>query len=199
MRGELGEIEFSHEVNGIKYYKSYLSIERDSGTVDVVPVIFREHIAKTVENNSPVEITGEFRSRNYLGKDGKKHLQLYVYAQSAETMSAEIYTNDLSLTGYICSKRQVRVTPMGRTICDFSLAVNRPNWISDYIPCIAWGSAAEHISDNLPVGTLMTLKARIQSREYDKIYPDGTKETKVAYEASVSEFTVIEDDAEVKQ
>jgi hypothetical protein len=201
MRGRLGEIEYSHSLREIKFYKSILGVMRTSGIFDFIPIVFHEQIKNSIGNSEFVEVAGEFRSRNFLGDDGKTHLQLYVYVKSAEKteLGFDDSINELTIAGYLCNKGQLRETPKGRVICDFFLAAPRSNGITDYIPCIAWESNAGFIDCGLAVGALLTCKARIQSREYDKFYPDGTKETKVAYEASVSEIEVIEDGAEVEQ
>lgn len=195
MRGGLGEIGYSHSLREIKFYKSILGVMRTSGIFDFIPIVFHEQIKNSIENSEFVEVTGEFRSRNYIGDDGKTHLQLYVYVKSAEKteLGFDDSINDLVIAGYLCNKGQLRGTPKGRIICDFFLAVPRQNGITDYIPCIAWGNNAGFMDCGLAVGAVLTCKARIQSREYDKFYPDGTSETKVAYEASVSEIGVIED------
>ena len=65
------------------------------------------------------------------------------------------------------------------------LAANRPYGKSDYIPCIIWGRNARFAS-GFEIGTHLRINGRIQSREYTKCYPDGTEETRIAYEVSVS-------------
>ena len=48
----------------------------------------------------------------------------------------------LSLSGTLCKPPSLRATPLGRTICDMILAINRRYGRADYLPCIAWGSLA---------------------------------------------------------
>ncbi|MGN1328022.1 MAG: single-stranded DNA-binding protein, partial [Clostridia bacterium] len=83
-----------------------------------------------------------------------------------------------------------RQTPFGREIADILLAVNRAYSKSDYIPCIAWGRTAR-FCENMEVGTEVKVVGRVQSRQYEKKYEDGTVETKVAYEVSVGSLEVI--------
>ena len=67
------------------------------------------------------------------------------------------------------------------------MVVNRAYNKSDYIPCILWGRNAK-FCQGLGIGTNVRLEGRIQAREYEKKYEDGTAETRVAYEVSVSKF-----------
>ena len=71
------------------------------------------------------------------------------------------------------------------------LAVNRAYNKSDYIPCITWGRNARFCS-KMEVGTEVRVTGRIQSRTYEKKYEDGTSESKVAYEVSISNLEVVE-------
>jgi len=102
-------------------------------------------------------------------------------------------SNEVVLDGFICKKPIYRKTPFGREISDILLAVNRAYNKSDYIPCIAWGRNAR-FCENVPVGTEVRIVGRVQSREYEKKYEDGTVEKKVAYEVSVSSLEIANQD-----
>ena len=102
----------------------------------------------------------------------------------------DIVTNEVVLIGYICKKPVYRQTPFGREIADILLAVNRAYNKSDYIPSIAWGRNAR-FCQNLEVGTEVKIVGRIQSRQYEKKYEDGTVENKVAYEVSIGSLEVV--------
>ena len=67
--------------------------------------------------------------------------------------------------------------------------LNRAYNKSDYIPCIAWGRTAR-FCENLEVGTELRVTGRVQSREYEKKYEDGTVEKRIAYEVSVSNLEI---------
>ncbi len=98
--------------------------------------------------------------------------------------------NKVILDGYICKPTIYRQTPSGRKITDMILAVNSEVDASDFIPCIAWGRNAMYIAD-VPVGTHMKIKGRIQSRKYHKKKEDGTFEERTAYEVSIATLKVI--------
>ena len=92
----------------------------------------------------------------------------------------------VEIWGTICKKPIYRETPLGRAITDMIIASNRErNNKSDYIPCIAWGRAAERMA-NANVGDNVIAKGRLQSREYTKVYDDGRKEVKTTYEVSLN-------------
>ncbi len=91
--------------------------------------------------------------------------------------------NRLELTGTLCKEPSLRVTPLGRTICDMILAVNRRYGRADYLPCITWGSLARRCGD-MGVGDRLQLSGRLQSREYTKVV-EGRQESRTAFEVSV--------------
>ena len=49
------------------------------------------------------------------------------------------------------------------------------------------------------VGTEVKIIGRVQSRQYEKKYEDGTIENKVAYEVSVGSLEVVNQDGEEKK
>ena len=66
------------------------------------------------------------------------------------------------------------------------LAVNRHYGRSDYLPCIAWGIKAKETAQ-WPVGTVVSLTGRVQSRQYVKVI-EGAAVEKTAFEVSVVEI-----------
>ena len=109
-----------------------------------------------------------------------------------ELAKKDTITNEVVLVGYICKKPIYRQTPFGREIADILLAVNRAYNKSDYIPSIAWGRNAR-FCQNLEVGTEVKIVGRIQSRNYEKKYEDGTVIKKVAYEVSVGSLEIVKE------
>ena len=102
------------------------------------------------------------------------------------------------MIGYVCKKPIYRQTPFGREIADVLLAVNRAYNKSDYIPCIAWGRNAR-FCQNMEVGTEVKIIGRVQSRTYEKKHEDGTAETRVAYEVSISSMEVPEKETDSEE
>ena len=168
------ELEYEN-TRGKKFFRMYLNVPRESGTVDIIPVVFRED--KLVDADV-LKMIGEVKTRN---KDG--HLDVYVYAREiAVGNDKEIGTNNININGFFCKDPFFRTTPLGRKICDMLVASNRDHHKSDYIPCICWGSKAEFAGE-LNTGANVSLNGRFQSREYVKRTDEG-EETRIAYEVS---------------
>lgn len=185
-------LELSHEIYGEKFYKFFMEIDRLSGIKDKIPVIISERLidVNNFEIGKLVLLTGQYRSYNQVMENGKSKLILSVFVKEIETeeLDEKIKTvNELVLIGCICKPPIYRKTPLGRDIADVLVAVNRAYNKSDYIPCILWGRNAK-FCQGLGIGTNVRLEGRIQAREYEKKYEDGTSETRVAYEVSVSKF-----------
>jgi len=181
------EFIFSHEVLGEKFFTVYVEVGRTSEAVDLLPVMFSERIINTNENyiNEAISIIGEFRSYNQ-PDTLRNHLILNIFVLGYEWIGDSENINDAALVGFICKPPVYRKTPLGREIADVLLAVNRQYGKSDYIPCICWGRNARY-AESLEVGTRISVKGRIQSREYMK-----DEEKKTAYEFSVSSMEVVE-------
>ena len=190
---------FSHEIYGEKFYIFNISVPRLSGNADVIPVTISERLltAQDIAIGNKLKIDGQFRSYNSYEHE-KNKLILTVFVKDIQFLEeneeenlerTEFVSNEVVLDGFICKKPIYRKTPFGREISDILLAVNRAYNKSDYIPCIAWGRNAR-FCEKVPVGTEVKIIGRVQSREYEKKYEDGTVEKKVAYEVSVSSLEV---------
>ena len=202
------EKKFSHEIYGEKFYTFDLSVPRLSGNADVIPITISERLFRDDELvvDKKVKITGQFRSYNSYENE-KNKLILTVFAKDIEFLpnqeeevvaSKDLISNEVVLIGYICKTPIYRQTPFGREIADILLAVNRAYNKSDYIPCITWGRNARFCS-KMEVGTEVKVTGRVQSRCYEKKHEDGTVEQKVAYEVSISNLEVINQNEDQKE
>ncbi|MTI65134.1 MAG: single-stranded DNA-binding protein [Firmicutes bacterium] len=196
----VSEKEFSHEMYGEGFYSFKIEIPRLSEQVDVLPVTVSERLLVGMElkKEDHVTVEGQLRSYNrYI--NGNNKLILTVFARDVYKPEDEEFQelmkkpNEIFLDGYICKKPVYRTTPFGREITDLLVAVNRPYNKSDYIPCIAWGRNAR-FCEKLRIGDHIKLWGRIQSREYQKKFEDGSVDNKVAYEVSLSKLEYVEDD-----
>ena len=197
------EKRFSHETYGEKFYIFDMEVARLSDTTDIIPVTASERILNdellTIGNK--LVIRGQFRSYNsYVNEKSK--LVLTVFAKDVlteadlseeELEETKRTSNEVTLVGYICKSPIYRQTPFGREIADVLLAVNRAYNKSDYIPTIAWGRNAR-FCQNLAIGTEVKIVGRVQSRNYEKKYEDGTVESRVAYEVSIASLQVVKED-----
>lgn len=191
------EPTFSHEVYGEGFYTFFVQVKRLSDSYDRIPVLVSERLPDFAAfcMGAYVKVEGQFRSYNATGNANSK-LMLTVFAREIaliaepENMKNE---NAITLNGFVCKKPIYRTTPFGREIADILLAVNRTYNKSDYIPCISWGRNAKYCS-NFNVGDHVKVWGRIQSREYQKKFPDGTVENRVAYEISVSKLEIVREE-----
>lgn len=174
---------FSHISHQESFYLFPLAVARLSGNWDVLNIQLPGKLLcqRPPEPGEEVEVTGSLRTFNNRTGTGAR-LVITVLAESV-IPTDEAHANLLNLRGTICRRGEVRRTPLGREICDFTLAVNRRYGRSDYLPCIAWGSVAQRCA-TLGVGSRLELTGRLQSRGYTKQYPDHA-EKRVAYECSV--------------
>ena len=181
---------FSHSGRGESFYTFPLEVARLSGATDKINIIVRDELMESVALNEAEKlcVKGELRSFNNKSGEGAK-LVITVFAKELYLCDDEDL-NEVHLVGTLCKKPNLRMTPMGRDICDLMLAVNRRYGRSDYLPCITWGLKARETAE-WDTGTMVTLDGRIQSRSYVKIV-GGDPVEKTAFEVSVtdiSEFT----------
>lgn len=210
-----GEAAFSHSIArkvdnnnvNIAFCRFTLEIPRLSGVPDSLEVIIPEDTWRDTFNgkgyvpgdDSPkavVEINGRIQSRSHTDADtGKNKLDLFVYAKSIRHMNKDSaavpdyeYLNTVSLEGYICKPPTIRQTPLGRTVADLFIAVNRRRG-SAYVPVILWGGNAINAKD-FNVGDKVRLDGRFQSRQFLKT-ENGEAVTHMAYELSASKVRTL--------
>lgn len=155
-----GEPVFSHENHTRRFDKFPLRVERLSGQNDVPVIVASEALLRVcpVEEGQSLRIVGQLRSFNNKSGQGNR-LVITVFAQSIEPGDGS-YFNRILLSGALCKKPVLRRTPLGRSICDVILAVNRHYGRADYLPCIAWGQTAVQIA-GMDVGERLALEGRV--------------------------------------
>ena len=86
--------------------------------------------------------------------------------------------NRAVLVGRLTKDVDLRKTPNGASVVQFTLAVNRkvkaqgqPD--ADFINCVAWNKTADLMAQYLSKGALIGIEGRIQTRNYDD--RDGKK------------------------
>lgn len=186
-----GDIEYSHSVLDEDFYKFKLNVSRLSGVVDSLPVTVAKKVLDNINlaDGDKISISGQLRSYNKY-QENRARLILTAFAKSIEKQTDEDENpNNVILNGFVCKQPNYRKTPFGREITDVIIAVNRAFNRSDYIPTICWGKNAI-MCKNLPVGTNVIIKGRLQSREYTKRMGEEL-EIRTAYEVSVGEIEEI--------
>lgn len=173
----------SHSNHGETFWTFPLTVSRLSGTADRLNVLVSEQRlnACPLTAGDEVSVRGEVRSFNNRSGQGSR-LVITVLARQLVREEGED-DNRLTLAGVLCKPPVFRCTPLGRTICDMMLAVNRRYGRSDYLPCISWGTLA-HRCAALSVGDSVKLEGRLQSRTYTKNVGDSVEE-RTAFEVSV--------------
>ena len=81
--------------------------------------------------------------------------------------------NRTVLVGRLTKDPELRYTPSGHAVANFTLAVNRPfsnsegNKEADFINVVVWRKTAENVANYLKKGSLVGVDGRLQSRSYD--------------------------------
>ena len=87
--------------------------------------------------------------------------------------------NIVNLLGRLVRDADVKYTPNGKVVAQFTLAVDRPflnqegQREADFIPCVLWGKSAETLANNVSKGQRVLVEGRLQIRSYDA--KDGSK------------------------
>ena len=84
-----------------------------------------------------------------------------------------IVINRVVLVGRLTKDPEVRTTPSGVTVCNFTVACDRPyvkqgeERQADFINCIAWRQTGEFVSKYFVKGNRIALDGSIQTRSWD--------------------------------
>lgn len=86
--------------------------------------------------------------------------------------------NRIMLLGRLTKDPEIRYTPSGACVAQFTLAVDRPytkdgSREADFIPCVTWGKTSETIGNYVHKGQRLLVEGRLQIRSYDA--KDGSK------------------------
>lgn len=81
--------------------------------------------------------------------------------------------NKAFLLGRLTKDPEIRYTPTGKVVCQFTLAVDRPfanqegQREADFINIILWGKSAEQFGNTVRKGQRILVEGRIQTRSYE--------------------------------
>ena len=81
--------------------------------------------------------------------------------------------NKAILIGRLTKDPELRSTPAGRNVCQFSIAVNRTftnangDRETDFINCVVWDKQAENLVKYQKKGNQIAVDGRIQTRNYE--------------------------------
>lgn len=80
--------------------------------------------------------------------------------------------NRVVLIGRLTRDPELRTTTTGKSVCDFSIAVDKRikptdgSPTADFFRVSAWGQTAEYVNNYLHKGRLIAVEGRLQSRKY---------------------------------
>ena len=79
--------------------------------------------------------------------------------------------NIVALTGRLVRDPELRYTPNGTPVANFTIAVNRPTrdgqQDADFLNCVAWNKTAETLAQYQRKGNMIGVEGSLQSRSYD--------------------------------
>jgi single-strand DNA-binding protein len=81
--------------------------------------------------------------------------------------------NRVVLVGRLTKDPELKYTPSGVAVANFTLAVNRPfsnqqgEKETDFINCVVWRKPAENVANYLKKGSLAGVDGRLQTRSYE--------------------------------
>lgn len=81
--------------------------------------------------------------------------------------------NRVVIVGRLTRDPDLRYTPNGVAVANFTVAANRPfknqqgEQEADFINCVVWRAAAENLANYMKKGSMVGVDGRIQTRRYD--------------------------------
>lgn len=101
--------------------------------------------------------------------------------------------NFVVLIGRVVAPPELRYTPGGKAVAQFTMAVDRgrggksENKETDFVPIVVWERLAEICNEYLQKGKLISIQGRLQTRSYET--QDGQK--RKAFEVVASEMQML--------
>jgi len=184
---------FNHEFRGKYFYSSTISVERNNGNEDNIPIIINQRQFEAL----PKDIKGkhyivEAYIRSFDKRIGNSKHKLLVYLYSKFMIEYDDWyniegNNCMYLKGRISKNPYFKTKKSGKQIMEFFVSIERRKGVYDNIPCVAWNETACCIKENLHPGDLVEITGRFQSRIYfKKDFADSLSgEYKETYEVAV--------------
>ena len=104
--------------------------------------------------------------------------------------------NNINLIGRITADVELKQTQNGVSVCQFTLAVDRPKVkdTTDFITCVAWRNTAEFITRYFRKGNKIALTGVLTTRKWQ----DKDGNNRVAYEVLADSVEFCESKGEAK-
>lgn len=87
--------------------------------------------------------------------------------------------NSISLTGRLVADTELKTTPNGKMVTNFTIAVPKDKDTTYFIDCVAWSKTAETINRNIHKGELFGVEGELQTRTYTDNNGKNHKRTEV--------------------
>lgn len=184
----IGKLEapfkYGYEIDGKVFYLSTLLVRRVSGTYDRIPLCISENKLKQFSSDiyeEKVLIEGFIISY----RNVNNNLKVKVRINNMLTMPEHTEdVNLIKLTAELTNNPTVRQTPFGRQIADMGLLIKAGGWMKFFVPAICWGWIAD-MAKEFTKGIKLSVRARFQSREYEKLDEDGNVKKHETFELSI--------------
>ncbi len=75
--------------------------------------------------------------------------------------------NSVSLMGRLTKQPEIKITPTGKSVLSFTVAVNRGQEEVDFINCVAWEKTAEFVTRFFNKGDMVALTGSLRTRNYE--------------------------------
>lgn len=174
----VGHVEYNvHLVEGVNRFK--FCVPRKSGAKDrFIVSVYMESECDLIAFEK-IKIIGYMESKS---ANGKLYVNVAATTIIFETEDDE-GTNEVYLSGELCSDPAIRYTPLGKTILDVIVRIRNSATENYYVPVILWGDDANKAAD-MKAHDIISIKGRFQSRDYNKRISDTETRVMTAYEVS---------------
>lgn len=75
--------------------------------------------------------------------------------------------NNVTISGNLTKDVELRKTPNGKSVCNFTLGVYRSAEVTDFIPCQAWERQADYLAEKACKGDRVVISGSIKTSRAD--------------------------------
>ena len=139
LKGIIKDIQYSHTVQNIEYYKANLLVKREgNGNKEDLICLKFKRFSCPYKDGDEITLIGNIRTYSQrLGDRNKVEIYVFTYFDVPEEITS---CNACELSGRICKKNPIRKTSEGKDVLDFIIANNlrtENQSLNCYIPCVA--------------------------------------------------------------
>lgn len=192
LTGNLPKVKLpeTSERSGRPYISIFIDVVRASGGVDRIPIKINkstckiEKIREFQEAGCLVQVKGKLLT---FTKENNKVILIVCVDEIAEYIGHDGDKNNwVEISGEIVDNPMFKATDT-RIITTFTIKSLSEKDYESYIPCVCWGHRASELMLKYASGSKITVKGRLQMREYTKKH-NGEIVRKSTYEVSVFEY-----------